>query len=401
MASGIKDKVAILGMGCSKFGERWNDNAEDLMLEAFTEALEDSGIEKNQIDAAWFATAIEEQHVGKSGIPLAMALRLPYIPVTRVENYCASGSEAFRGAVYAVASGAVDIALAVGVEKLKDTGYGGLPQRTRGALNDQFWSNNSAPGSFAQLASAYKAKHGVSRDDLKRAMAHVSVKSHANGAKNPKAHLQKTIDEERVMKAPMIAEPLGLFDCCGVSDGSACAIVTTPEIAKSLGKTDLITVKALQLSVSNGTEAQHNSWDGSYFITTQTAAKKAYEEAGIKNPRSEISLIEVHDCFSVTELVTMEDLFISPEGGAIGDIMDGFYDHDGSIPCQIDGGLKCFGHPIGASGLRMLYEMYLQMLGRAGARQRQDTPVVGLTHNLGGFPHQNVAAICVVGQAGA
>ena len=401
MASGIKDKVAILGMGCSKFGERWNDNAEDLMLESFTEALEDSGIEKNQIDAAWFATAIEEQHVGKSGIPLAMALRLPYIPVTRVENYCASGSEAFRGAVYAVASGAVDIALAVGVEKLKDTGYGGLPQRTRGALNDQFWSNNSAPGSFAQLASAYKAKHGVSREDLKRAMAHVSVKSHANGAKNPKAHLQKTIDEERVMKAPMIAEPLGLFDCCGVSDGSACAIVTTPEIAKSLGKTDLITVKALQLSVSNGTEAQHNSWDGSYFITTQTAAKKAYEEAGIKNPRSEVSLIEVHDCFSVTELVTMEDLFISPEGGAIGDIMDGFYDHDGSIPCQIDGGLKCFGHPIGASGLRMLYEMYLQMLGRAGARQRQDTPVVGLTHNLGGFPHQNVAAICVVGQAGA
>ena len=401
MASGIKDKVAILGMGCSKFGERWNDNAEDLMLEAFTEALEDSGIEKNQIDAAWFATAIEEQHVGKSGIPLAMALRLPYIPVTRVENYCASGSEAFRGAVYAVASGAVDIALAVGVEKLKDTGYGGLPQRTRGALNDQFWSNNSAPGSFAQLASAYQAKHGVSRDDLKRAMAHVSVKSHANGAKNPKAHLQKTIDEERVMKAPMIADPLGLFDCCGVSDGSACAIVTTPEIAKSLGKTDLITVKALQLSVSNGTEAQHNSWDGSYFITTQTAAKKAYEEAGIKNPRSEVSLIEVHDCFSVTELVTMEDLFISPEGGAIGDIMDGFYDHDGSIPCQIDGGLKCFGHPIGASGLRMLYEMYLQMLGRAGARQRQDTPVVGLTHNLGGFPHQNVAAICVVGQAGA
>ena len=401
MASGIKDKVAILGMGCSKFGERWNENAEDLMLEAFTEALDDAGIEKSQIDAAWFATAIEEQHVGKSGIPLAMALRLPYIPVTRVENYCASGSEAFRGAVYAVASGAADIALAVGVEKLKDTGYGGLPQRTRGALNDQFWSNNSAPGSFAQLASAYQAKHGISRDDLKRAMAHISVKSHANGAKNPKAHLQKAIDEERVMNAPMIAEPLGLFDCCGVSDGSACAIVTTPEIAKSLGKTDLITVKALQLSVSNGTEAQHNSWDGSYFITTQTAAKKAYEEAGIKSPREEVSLIEVHDCFSVTELVTMEDLFISPDGGAIADIMDGFYDSDGTVPCQIDGGLKCFGHPIGASGLRMLYEMYLQMLGRAGARQRHDNPVFGLTHNLGGFPHQNVAAICVVGQAGA
>ena len=401
MATGIKDKVAVLGMGCSKFGERWNDNAEDLILESFSEALADAGIEKHQIEAAWLSTAIEEQHVGKSGIPLAMALRLPLIPVTRVENYCASGSEAFRGAVYAVASGACDIALALGVEKLKDTGYGGLPQRSRGALNDMYWSNMSAPGSFAQLATAYQAKHGVSRDDLKRAMAHVSVKSHANGAKNPKAHLRNPVNEDRVMNAPMIAEPLGLFDCCGVSDGSACAIVTTPDIARGLGKKDLITVKALQLSVSNGTEVQHNSWDGSYFMTTRVASTRAYQEAGITHPREEISLTEVHDCFSVTELVTMEDLHLSPEGGAIKDVMDGFFDSEGTVPCQIDGGLKCFGHPIGASGLRMLYEMYLQMQGRAGERQRADNPVFGLTHNLGGFPHQNVCSVAIVGQEGA
>ena len=401
MATGIRDKVAVLGMGCSKFGERWNDNAEDLMVESFSEAVADAGIEKDQIEAAWFSTAIEEQHVGKSGIPLAMALRLPVIPVTRVENYCASGSEAFRGAVYAVASGACDIALALGVEKLKDTGYGGLPQRSRGALNDMYWSNMSAPGSFAQLATAYQAKHGVSREDLKRAMAHISVKSHANGAKNPKAHLRKPIDEDRVMNAPMIADPLGLFDCCGVSDGSACAIVTTPEIARSLGKRDPITVKAVQLAVSNGTEAQHNSWDGSYFITTRAASTRAYEEAGITNPREAISLTEVHDCFSVTELVTMEDLHISPEGGAIKDVMDGFFDSDGTLPCQIDGGLKCFGHPIGASGLRMLYEVYLQMQGLAGERQRADNPVFGLTHNLGGFPHQNVCSVVIVGQHSA
>ncbi len=401
MATGIKDKVAILGMGCAKFGERWNDNAEDLMVEAFIEALEDSGIEKNDIQAAWFSTAIEEQHVGKSGVPLAMALRLPFIPVTRVENYCASGSEAFRGAVYAVASGACDIALALGVEKLKDTGYGGLPQRSRGAVNDMFWANTSAPGNFAQLAAAYGAKHNVSREDMKKAMAHISIKSHDNGSKNPKAHLRNKIDEDKVRNAPMIAEPLGLFDCCGVSDGAACAIVTTPEIARSMGKKDLVTVKALQLSVSNGTEAQHNSWDGSHFITTRTAAKRAYEEAGIDKPREQVSLIEVHDCFSVTELVTMEDLHISAEGTAIQDVMNGFYDADGEIPCQIDGGLKCFGHPIGASGLRMIYEMYLQMLGRAGERQRSEPPVVGLTHNLGGFPHQNVCSVCIVGMDGA
>jgi acetyl-CoA C-acetyltransferase len=397
MASGIRDKVAILGMGCSKFGERWDCDTEDLMVEAFEECLTDAGVGKDQIQAAWLSTAIEEVHAGKSGVPLAMALRLPYIPVTRVENYCASGSEAFRGAVYAVASGACDFALALGAEKLKDTGYGGLPQRSRGVLNSMWWHNASAPGSFAQLAAAYRAKHGVGKDDLKRAIAHVSVKSHDNGSRNKKAHLQKPITEDQCLNAPMIAEPLGLFDCCGVSDGAACAIVTTPEIARSLGKTDLVTVKALQLSVSNGVESAHNSWDGSYFMTARIASKRAYEEAGIKKPRDEISLMEVHDCFSVTELVTMEDLHISPEGGAVKDVMDGFYDHDGKIPCQIDGGLKCFGHPIGASGLRMLYEMYLQMLGRAGPRQRKDAPRFGLTHNLGGFPHQNVCSVSIVG----
>jgi len=399
MASGIRDKVAILGMGCSKFGERWDREADDLMVEAFEEAIADAGIEKNQIEAAWLATAIEEQHVGKSGVPLAMALRLPLIPVTRVENYCASGTEAFRGAVYAVASGAADIALALGVEKLKDTGYGGLPQRSRGNLNTMWWANFSAPGSFAQLASAYRTKHAASRDDLKRAMAHISVKSHDNATRNSKAHLRSAITVDQVLGAPLVAEPLGLFDCCGVSDGSACAIVTTPEIARSLGKRDLITVRALQLSVSNGVEAQHNSWDGSYFATTRVASKRAYQEAGVKDPRTEIDLLEVHDCFSVTELVTMEDLHISAEGRAIHDVLDGFYDADGTIPCQIDGGLKCFGHPIGASGLRMIYELYLQMQGKAGPRQRKKEPALGLTHNLGGFPHQNVCSISIIGRA--
>ena len=222
------------------------------------------------------STAIEEQHVGKSATPLAVALRLPFIPVTRVENYCASGTEAFRGAVYAVASGAADIALALGVEKLKDTGYGGLPQRGRGPLNDMVNPNASAPGSFAQLAAAYRAKHKVEPKDLKHAMAHISVKSHDNGARNPKAHLRNKITVDTVLNAPTVAEPLGLYDCCGVSDGAACAIVTTPEIARSLGKKDMISVKALQVAVSNGLEAQHNSWDGSYFATTRIASKRAY-----------------------------------------------------------------------------------------------------------------------------
>jgi len=400
MASGIRDKVAILGMGCSKFGERWDAGPDDLMVEAYVEAMSDAGVEASQLDAAWFSTHIDEIGTGKGGTPLSIALRLPNIAVTRVENFCASGSEAFRGAVYAVAAGAADIALAVGVEKLKDTGYGGLPFGAPGTLAPQVMPNGSAPGNFAQLASAYRAKHGVSKEDLKRAIAHVSVKSHANGARNPKAHLRKPITEEQALKAPIIAEPLGLFDCCGVSDGAAAAIVTTPEIARALGKHDLVTVKALQLSVSNGYESQYNGWDGSHFHTARIAAGKAYKEAGIERPREQISMMEVHDCFSVTELVTMEDLFISAEGRGWRDVLDGFYDADGALPCQIDGGLKCFGHPIGASGLRMLYEMYLQLQGRAGERQLRD-PVLGMTHNLGGAPASNVCSVAIIGREGA
>jgi len=398
MATGIKDKVAILGMGCTRFGERWEAGAEELMVEAFEECLADAGIEKGRIGAAWLGTCLEEVNVGKTGMPLATTLRLPMIPVTRVENYCATGTEAFRGACYGVASGAYDICLAMGVEKLKDAGYGGLPNPGSGAgsLTWQWWPNLTAPGSFAQLASAYQAKFRVSGSDLKRAMGHVSVKSHANGAMNPKAHLRKPVSLEQVLAAPIIAHPLGLFDCCGVSDGAACAIVTTPEIAEQLGKKDLVTVKALQIALSSGEEAGFNQWDGDHFMTTDRCSAMAYQEAGITDPKRELGLMEVHDCFSITELVTMEDLHVSERGRAWHDVLDGRFDRGGDLPCQVDGGLKCFGHPIGASGLRMLYEIYLQLQGRAGGRQLNG-PRYGLTHNLGGFPFQNICSIAIIG----
>lgn len=397
MATGIKDRVAILGMGCARFGERWDASAEQLMVEAYSEAIADAGIGTAQIEAAWLSVAFDAVNIGPSGIPLATALRLQDIGVTKVENYCASGTEAFRGAVYAVAAGAADIALALGVEKLKDTGYAGLPVRSRGTTLDMIGVNGSAPGNFAQLAAAYGAEHGVQRTDLKRAMAHVSVKSHANGAKNPKAHLRKPIDLATVLNAPIIAEPLGLYDCCGVSDGAACAIVTTPEIARDLGRRELVTIKALQVVTSNGWESQASEWNGSYLHTTRVAAARAYDEAGITRPREQLSMLEVHDCFSITELVAMEDLHLSPVGRGWRDVLDGVFDADGALPCQLDGGLKCFGHPIGASGLRMLYENYLQLLGRAGARQRRPAPALGLSHNLGGMPTQSVSAVAIIG----
>ncbi len=399
MATGIRDKVAIIGMGCTRFGERWEVGPEELLVEAYSECIEDAGIDPGEIQAAWVGTCYDEINMGKSALGAAMALRLDYIPFTRVENYCASGTESFRGAVYAVASGAYDTCLALGVEKLKDSGYGGLPNpgSNAGSLLWLWLPNLSAPGAFAQLATAYAAKYGVAEEDLKRAIAQVSVKSHENGVLNPKAHLRKKVDIEQVMAAPIIAHPLGLFDCCGVSDGAACAIVTTVERARDMGIKNPVTVKALQLALSNGEEMGYNQWDGTYFPTTAKASPRAYAEAGIEDPRREISMMELHDCFSITEMVTYEDLYLSERGQAWRDTLDGRYNRDGAIPAQVDGGLKCFGHPIGASGLRMLYEMYLQLLGRAGRRQLPD-PRYGLTHNLGGVPFMSVCSIAIVGR---
>jgi len=399
MPKGIRDRVAIIGMGCSKFGERWDCSSEDLMVEAWQEASADAGIGIEDLDAAWLGVFFDEQNVGKSALPLSQALKLPNIPVTRVENLCATGTESLRGAVYAVASGAADIALAMGVEKLKDTGYAGLPERTKGSLEDLWLPGNTAPGSFAQFASAYCHVHGVSMEDLKQSMAHVSWKSHVNGAKNEKAHLRREVDMDTILRAPDVAYPLGLYDCCGVSDGAACAIVTTREIAEAMKPGEpLVLIKALQLAPSNGLEMSHGSWDGSYALTTRLAAQRAYEEAGVKDPVAELDMTEVHDCFSVTEVVTMEDLGLSEPGRGPADVRDGKFDADGEVACQLDGGLKCFGHPIGATGIRMAYEIYQQLLERAGSRQRANA-ALGLTHNLGGLPHRNIASIAIFGRS--
>lgn len=399
MAEGIKDKVAIIGMGCTKFGEHWEKGSEDLMVEAFQEALEDAGIEKKEIQAAWLGSGIGDVNVGLSALPLSLALKLPMIPVTKVENFCATGSEALRGAVYAVASGAHDICLAVGVEKLKDTGYGGLPDMPSlmGTKNRYIMPNITAPGGFAMMASAYFKKHGIDPKEGKRVLAMISAKSHKNGAKHPKAHLRKEVTVEQIMKAPIIASPLGLFDCCGVSDGAAAAIVCRADMAKNFMKTDPVKIKAMQIALSSGEELMYDKWDGSYVMTCRKCSQKAYGEAGIKNPREELSMLEVHDCFSITELTAYEDLGISPVGKGPDDVRDGFYDLDGKIPCQPDGGLKCFGHPIGASGLRMLYEIYNQLQERVDPERQIKNSSLGLTHNMGGFPVMNLVSIVIAG----
>jgi acetyl-CoA C-acetyltransferase len=392
MAEGIRNKVAIVGMGCTKFGEHFDRSAESLMVEAFQEAVQDAGIDKKDIEAAWFSSCFDEVNVGKSAIPLAGALKLPFLPVTRVENFCASGTEALRAASFAVASGACDVALALGVEKLKDIGYGGLPDfsQLRGVHNRQIFPNMTAPGVFAMLATRYFQRYGLSPEDGKRTLAKISAKSHANGALTPKAHLRKAVGVDEILNAPIIAWPLGLYDCCGVTEGAAAAIIVRAEEARAF-RQDPLYVKALQIAVSPEEEFRFQAWDGTHVETTTRCAAKAYAEAGIKDPRRELSMFEVHDCFSITELVIYEDLLISPRGRAREDVDAGFFQLDGPLPCQCDGGLKSFGHPIGASGIRMVYEVYKQLQQKAQGRQIRN-PRLGLTHNLGGFP-----ANCVIG----
>ena len=397
MGEGIRDKVAIIGMGCTQFGELWDKGPEDLIVDAFKEAMDDAGIEKKDINAAWFGTCFDEVNVGKSALPLSLTLGLPYIPVTRVENFCATGTEALRGASYAVGSGAYDIALALGEEKLKDTGYGGLPSfaQIMGTRNRFIFPNLTAPGTFAMTATKYFFQYDLSPEEGKRTLAKISAKSHHNGTLNPKAHLRKEVSVETIMKSPIVAWPLGLYDCCGVSDGAAAAIVVRAEDAKKF-RSDPVYIKALQISVSSREELMYTDYDFAHIEPTYRAGVKAYQEAGIKTPRNEISMMETHDCFSISELMEYEDLQISPRGRGKEDVDAGFFNLDGQIPNQPDGGLKCFGHPIGASGLRMMYEMYKQLQGKAGPRQIKN-PKFGLTHNMGGMPGTIVVSVAIVG----
>ncbi len=389
---GIKDRVAVIGMGCTKFGERWEVDGTDLLVEAAYEAYEDAGIEPNEIEAAWLGT------VGTfgTGQPLARALKLNYIPITRVENACATATDAFRNASYAVAAGIYDIVLAVGVEKQKDSGFTGLGGAA--APGTQVDPPVPPPSQFALAATRYFHHYGMPYEEGKRILAQIAVKNHHNGTLHPKAHLRREITVEQAINAPMIAWPLGLFDCCGVSDGAAAAIITRPEIAKSMGK-DYILVKALGIAVGGSQGLLLDDYDFVHFPENVAAAKRAYEEAGIKNPREEIDMAVVHDCFTITELIIYEDLGFSPRGRAREDVEKGSFTlHEGDLPVNSDGGLKCFGHPIGASGLRMIYEVYNQILGRAGERQIKKADI-GLTHNLGGRPGSFTCSVALFGRA--
>lgn len=390
MAAGIRDKVAIVGMGCTKFGEWWEKSAEDLMVEAAYEAFASANIQPSQVEACWLGTLSS----GNAGVFLSSALKLDFVPVTRVENFCASGSDALRQACYAVAAGACDVAMAIGVEKLKDSGYSGLTAVAVGDT-DGAEPNISAPSSFALLAPAYFHKYGVDAATGKEVLSRIAMKNHANGAKNPRAQYRKAVTMEACVKSPQVAAPLGIMDCSGVADGSAAAIIVRAEDAYKYTDKPIF-VKAMAIASGTGRGQLDPDFDFTFIEENVRAARLAYAEAGIANPREQIGMAEVHDCFTPTELVIYEDLGFSERGQAWKDTLNGDFELTGRLPVNPDGGLKSFGHPIGASGLRMMFEMFLQLRGEAGERQLAN-PKLGLTHNLGGRPWKCVAFVGIVG----
>jgi acetyl-CoA C-acetyltransferase len=389
---GIKDRVAIVGMGCTNFGERWDSSPEDMMVESVTAALESAGVGKDDVDAFWLGTL----GTGNSGMLLSRALKLGYKPVTRVENYCASGSEAFRNACYAVASGAYDVVMAVGVEKLKDSGYSGLT--VGGAPTDGTESTMTAPAAFSMLAPAYAAKYGIERSDFKDAMTHVAWKNHYNGARNSRAQFRAEVPKEKIRQAAPIASDLGVFDCSGVSDGSAAAIIVRAEDALKYTDHPLY-VKALSFAAGPGTGPIDPTYDYTSFEEVVRSAQDAYQQAEVESPAADLMMAEVHDCFTPTELVLMEDLGFSARGSAWKDSLSGRFDLSGELPVNPDGGLKSFGHPIGASGLRMLFECWLQLRGEAPPERQiaQRGKRYAMTQNLGGRPGDCVSFVSVVG----
>lgn len=386
----IRDKVSIIGMGCTKFGELWDKSLDDMVIDASYEAFEDAGVGPDDIEAAWVGT----QFSSITGATLAMPLKLKHLPITRIENACGTGQDTLRNASFAVASGTYDMVLAVGVEKLKDSGLAGLPDPFQHPVYGQ---GATAPGRWALGAVRYFAANNISPQEGRDILARIAVKNHYNGSLHPKAHFQRAITLDQALKAPIIAWPLGLFDCCPTTDGSAAAIITRTELASKFRK-DFVTVKGFAVAIGPGWGKEDFDYKYNLLPETISAGKQAYAAAGIKDPRTELSVAEIHDCFTIAELMEYEALGFSSMGQAKEDVKAGTFELKGQLPVNSDGGLKSFGHPIGASGIRMCYEVYKQLQGKAQLPARQiKNAKMGLAMAQGGHPGYLMPIIAILG----
>ena len=387
MPETIKDRVAIIGVGCTRFTEHHDKSASDLIVDACYEAFEDAKVDPRDIKGSWIGTHIS----GATGQILAKPVKdLLYQRITHVDSGDNTGLDALKCASYAVLAKVYDVGLAICIEKTKPLGQEGQPPYpTAGSVTWGLQSSYAAcnsrigpVGQYAALATRYLARYGILPQDGKRMLAMITVKSNHNGLLNPKADLPREMTIAEVMDAPIIAWPLGWLDCSPVTDGAAAAIVVRAEDAKKF-RADPVYIKALEFSVSTE-DRLRDDHDLTHIEDSYLVGRKAYEVAGIKNPREEISIAEVDDGYNISEAISLEDLQFSPRGRVKDDIEAGIFYLEGKLPVQPDGGEMACGNPIAATGLRQVYEICYQLQGRAGPRQIKN-PKLGLCHSIGGL----------------
>jgi len=375
--------IAIIGIGVTKFGELFHQSYDDLVRDAAKQAVNDAQISMDEIGAAWLSTAFPEIGVfkGRSGMDLSEPLSLYNIPVTRVSNFCASGADAIRNAVNALRAGECDVAMALGVEKLRDRQPQDSIVKMMVEYGHPFLQKGfTAAGTFAVYANRMMKEYDLTREDI----SNVSVKNHLHGSLNEKAFYRKPCSLEEVMKSQMVADPLTVLDSCPTTDGAACVIMVRAEDVDKT-KHRPIYIDGIGLSVSTGWDLPFfdPNHDFLSFEATRNAAKMAYTQAGITKPIDEIDLVEVHDCFSIVELLTYEDLGLCKAGESKDMIRGKSTQFGGQIPVNVSGGLLSCGHPVGSTGIRMVVEIANHLRGTAGERQVKGAKR-GLSHNIGG-----------------
>ncbi|KYK20789.1 acetyl-CoA acetyltransferase [Thermoplasmatales archaeon SG8-52-4] len=371
--------VVVIGVGITKFGELWNKSFRQLIADAGAQAIIDSGISGSEIDALYVGSMSAGRFIGQEHIGALVAdcsgFSLMHIPSIRVESACASGGLAFRQGFFSVASGMNDVVVIGGVEKMTDV-VGTEATDILATGLDQEWEaffGVTFPGIYAMIATKHMHDYGTTREQI----AQVAVKNHANGVLNPYAQFKKEMKLENILKAPMVAYPLGLLDCSPVSDGAAALILCAAEKANKY--TDK-SVKIIGSGQASDTLPLHGRKDICTFESTVYASKKAYQHANVRP--NDIDVAEVHDCFTIAEILAIEDLGFVKKGKGGKAVDDKITTLDGQIPINPSGGLKAKGHPVGATGVAQIAEIVLQLRGEADKRQIKDAKI-GLTHNVG------------------
>ncbi|HOI68322.1 MAG TPA: thiolase domain-containing protein [Methanothrix sp.] len=372
--------VSIIGAGCTRFGERWDDSLRDLVVETGIRALEDANVSGEEIDGLYVGNMsggrfVEQEHIGALICDCAGLSRL-HVPSTRVEAACASGGLALRQGVLAVASGYSDVVIAAGVEKMTDV-TGGVAADALAAAADREWEcffGATFPALYAMIARLHMHRYGTTREDL----AEVAVKNHFNGSKNPISQYQMEVTVDKVLNSPLVSDPLRVLDCSPITDGASAVVLAPTEEAKKYTDSP---IRILASAQGSDTLALHDRRDITTLDASVFAARRAFSMAGLE-PK-EVDLAEVHDAFTIGEIVAIEDLGFFDKGDGGRATREGLTAIGGEIPINTSGGLKACGHPVGATGIKQAYEMVLQLRGEAGKRQVEGAKV-GLTHNVGG-----------------